>query len=62
MFFEESIALAILSQRPVQLSTRPIYQPIRFPEEVLVKGMSSENPRAVTICVQVRVFFWRFSP
>ena len=27
------------------------------PEDVLVKGISSENPRAVTICVQVHVFF-----
>ena len=49
MFLDDSMAFEMESQRPVQLSTRPIYQPILFPEVVLVKGMSSAKPLDVTM-------------
>ncbi len=46
---------AIVSQRPVQLSARPIYQPIRFPEDVLVKAWFWE-PTSCDLCNPV-IFF-----
>ena len=48
IFLDASCAFSILSHRPVQLSTRPICQPIWFPEAVLVNGISSAKPLGVT--------------